>query len=68
MKFKSNQMQKNYFTIVFSFFFLPIAIFLFLVTLYPEFVFLTPLGLAVGPTTALLKPDLARGKMWKRRK
>lgn len=62
------EMQRKHNTLVFLFLFLPIMLFLFLSILYPEFIFLAPLGLAASPTAVLLKPNLVHGKTRKRRK
>lgn len=67
MKRKNDKTQKNYSIIVFMSLFVPIIVFLLLAIFYPEFAFLTPLGLVVGPTVVLLKPDLIHDKAWKRR-
>ncbi len=44
--------------LVLLFFYLPIAIFIFLFLMAPKFIYLVALNFALGPTIALLKPDI----------
>ncbi len=66
MKRTNTEMQKSHTILVFLFLFVSVMFFAFLAILLPQFVFLTPLGLVVGPTAVLLKPTLIHGRKWKR--